>query len=69
MSWLIAFLIVSLVPVHFFVPCHASGVLVDAGGVLLIATLVLCIPGKGGDRFVPLCVAILGFLGHIFCAH
>lgn len=69
MSWLMAFLVVCLVPVHFFVPCDASGVLVNAGGVLLITTLALCIPGKGGGRFVPLCVAILGFLGHVCCAH
>jgi len=69
MSWIMALLAVSLVPVHFFVPCEASEVLVEAAGLLLLTTLVFCIPGKGGSRFVPLCVAILGFLGHMTCAH
>ena len=62
-------LVLCLLPVHFVVPCEASGAVL-AGSLLLFAlTCVFCLCDRAPGRFTLLAIAAVGVVLHGLCVH
>ena len=64
-----AVLSVLLVPIHFYVPCEASAIVMMFGIALLFLTGFLEIADRSGKKAGPFWLALVGVLAHSLLAH
>jgi uncharacterized membrane protein HdeD (DUF308 family) len=58
-----------LVPIHFYVPCAASAIVMMFGIALLFLMGFLEMADRSGKKAGPFWLALLGVLAHVMCAH
>jgi len=68
-AWMIAVLSLLLLPIHFYVPCEASAIVMMFGIALLFLTGFLEMADRSGKKAGPFWLALVGVLAHVMCAH
>jgi hypothetical protein len=68
-AWMTAVLSLLLLPIHFYVPCEASAIVMMFGIALLFLTGFLEIADRSGKKAGPFWLALVGVLAHSLVAH